>query len=1837
MAKWAKIESSPDYKALGASDQNEIKGDWFRSLMASEDYVALPVGDQQVIYGEAATKLWPKQHRPRKGEFANASFWTNLGEAYKRGEKGVDLDMFSYAASKAGGSKDAEMLRYMRASEKRQTADPIYSDNWLSWAVQGAAQMLPGMVKGVSQSMLGGAAAAGAVALAGQAGPQVALLEEPITVPIAFAVGSVLGGMEFWSRQGAGATYAESVRAGVDPTIATYVAHAIGPLYAAVETMQVKGLAPTALKAGIRKIAQGSVAKATVQVLAKYGINTLKEAGEEGVQEFIGIMGVEGSKAIDNYLNEKNIPQTSATVALKRSWNAFAQSVGPMALLGGGRTATDLGQVAGTVRADQNQRRTKQLLDTAKPPVAQAPPVAEGLTPEQEGLLAKAKSSSRTAMKKALGVTSLPASLNNETDRATALEEARAQAEQPAVEELTGPEVETIAPKTLLSTTGRPGHSYRAVDNPKDIFGPDVSTSATPGGWDGAYTVEFAQEAQEGGEKIVHHEGAFRGSTEGMAVTRVFIDDLYWGVEEIAGEDKDSQLRRDIPQLRKMFPDAQFYALLDGDNYPEIGANPDDPAVFPLGETELAKYDPSAPVEAQEAATPPEVPQAEDVAPQGAAEPLGALPEQKQAAAKQEEAVRATVEAKPVSLEGEVPAPRVLVSKLKLSEDVPNFKEGTDAKGVVTPLQSEKYNDSGTPPLQVWERLDGTLEVISGRHRLDLAQRTDTKRVRCQIYREADGFTAEDAAALDAQTNIQDGHGSVLDYARYFKDAGLTEEQAKRGGLLSQQKGRFGFSIGANAGNNLWALFTRPTKPISAAKAAAIAEGAPGRDEIQTVGIQFAQKPGVTADEVAQYMKSQAAFKPPGGEQLDLFGFDTSWQDTMEASAKAASSIVREKRQELVALNAASKLGKLGKGKHAEILTKYDIDPGDTEAVAARVQELKEELYLWNNWEMHPELKAQVVAKTAETMPLFANVEQAEQQEQVAVEEPAEAPQLDDLVPEGQAEPEGGVSQAVDRVEPQGEAFAKDVKRPTGRNIGRTFLLHTQADAASERGKVDEAPAAAKPKTTAGLAIKSIDNLADGMLKRIEKARRLRTNYPKVYEGFRRIFATPEVMQERTLEFMVENFGDLSKEQAALLHEHREDPANYPLPEGDKRMAEAAEQMDSLYDAVEKGLLEREIVGKWPESAIGRNEAEIATLEDEIDALEDPAKIAKRERLIAELEESNDILSNLRYARRLVSVDNYLERMDRNGSLRDKLRSSAPRLLGRKFETLAELKEAFGDAVESDARVALADLLAYANSKIAIYDFHEDIKANQPNLVRKKADAPAGWLPIQGIDQYKGYLADPMFVEAVHDFTDPGRERNVVGRLYDMQNSMFKQIKFYNMFIMTRNNIHQQFAAVDVGGILRLRKAAMSVAKRDSFYRACQAADAFSVPSDVPWPTYQQQARAAFAVLDDANPTWWKAAKRILEIDSATELWKILLPTDKNLLLAVNRRATWMTDRVMRVATAMAAHDRGMPLNEAIVKARNFHADYNLLGKEAGKWAGRMFLTPKYQYAMWGNLFPGVARGAILGKRESGFGMDRPEALKTAARITVMFGLEASLMAMAGYALVEGYRFVKQDEPTDEEKAKGKTDEEIVVLMGGPFSEPFKVKGRVAQGYASGGIPKALLRVTYNKLAVFPHLIVSLLQGRNWRGQQIFTKGAPPVAKALELGKFLMHELYPVFQQVDDWNDEKQETMNKALQLVAVTRYSRGPMRIYYTRRLKRDFAEMRSYARTQMRKDPTNADAYAREAAERIRVHHERVTAYIDANYAKLAKMKSERAIDRVIAQFVPSLVADPTKRMKP
>ena len=301
----------------------------------------------------------------------------------------------------------------------------------------------------------------------------------------------------------------------------------------------------------------------------------------------------------------------------------------------------------------------------------------------------------------------------------------------------------------------------------------------------------------------------------------------------------------------------------------------------------------------------------------------------------------------PSTLRG-ITTQEIPLANLRLSEDVPQFKSDANPEtGVVEPLGG-KYERTGTAPIVVWERKNGQQEVISGRHRFDLARRSGEQTIPAQVLREADGFTAQKAAILDAELNIRDGQGKVKDYVNYFQYAGISPEEANLRGLVSRSIGQRAFTIANDGTESL--LAAHRADVLSDDAAYRIAQSAPRDERLQAVGIKAIQsgKSIATATNLMQAVKSLGMTD----SALDMFGFDESAMRQAEAMALIAERHQRQIGEQLAAVQGAA--------KRPEAARKLGVDVADPEAVRARIAEMKQARDQWDTWSTNPDLVAQI-------------------------------------------------------------------------------------------------------------------------------------------------------------------------------------------------------------------------------------------------------------------------------------------------------------------------------------------------------------------------------------------------------------------------------------------------------------------------------------------------------------------------------------------------------------------------------------------------------------------------------------------------------------------------------------------------------------------------------------------------------------------------------------------------------------------------------------------------------------------------------------------------------------
>lgn len=295
------------------------------------------------------------------------------------------------------------------------------------------------------------------------------------------------------------------------------------------------------------------------------------------------------------------------------------------------------------------------------------------------------------------------------------------------------------------------------------------------------------------------------------------------------------------------------------------------------------------------------------------------------------------------------PVQEIPLASLKLSKDVPQFKGDADPKtGVVEPLGG-KFERLGTGPILIWERRNGDLEIISGRHRADLARRSGETTIPGQIVRESDGFTRGMALTADAELNIRDEKGSIKDFAAYFRHGQIDRRTAEERGLLARTPGRAGWAIGRDGSDSLFTLHAN--QKISDAAAAAIATAAPGNEALQAVGMKAVLEQRMSGDMAANLMAAASLAqreRAAAGEQGDLFGFDDSAVVEMTRQARRANAMQQAIREQITAVKGAA--------RRPETARKLGVDVTDPEGLNRKIAQLTNDLARWENWSQQPDL-----------------------------------------------------------------------------------------------------------------------------------------------------------------------------------------------------------------------------------------------------------------------------------------------------------------------------------------------------------------------------------------------------------------------------------------------------------------------------------------------------------------------------------------------------------------------------------------------------------------------------------------------------------------------------------------------------------------------------------------------------------------------------------------------------------------------------------------------------------------------------------------------------------------
>ena len=287
-------------------------------------------------------------------------------------------------------------------------------------------------------------------------------------------------------------------------------------------------------------------------------------------------------------------------------------------------------------------------------------------------------------------------------------------------------------------------------------------------------------------------------------------------------------------------------------------------------------------------------------------------------------------------------------NKLTLCPDVPQFKQGADEQtGVVNPIVGAWQRNAA--PISVWRREDGSLQVISGRHRFNACTDED---INCTVYDEAAGFDLDWAQTHDVENNIRDGQASLFEIARYVSQKGLTKEEAVERGIFRKGQSRRGVELGMYGCSDL--LDALGNELVSPDDAWRVAMAFRNQTEVQRAGLRALMEgkswqQAFAVMQVAANMDRIRGLAEAAGMtfETDLFG-NSHAEEYFARLAQYAAARVSELTKEISSISGAS--------RRPETAKKYGVDVKDAAALEAVVKDLKAQRARWQNFGLHEDL-----------------------------------------------------------------------------------------------------------------------------------------------------------------------------------------------------------------------------------------------------------------------------------------------------------------------------------------------------------------------------------------------------------------------------------------------------------------------------------------------------------------------------------------------------------------------------------------------------------------------------------------------------------------------------------------------------------------------------------------------------------------------------------------------------------------------------------------------------------------------------------------------------------------
>ena len=237
-------------------------------------------------------------------DMRDANFWDITVNSVK---KGITQSLYGQESYKAMTGQKNNKAYY---EEKLKSEDYSFIPNgkveeWVSGTMELLGQQIKQWTdpRSLSTATAGAGAMAATAAIAGQAGPQIAIPEEIATVPAAAITGFVTG-IQAGSTMAnfeieAGHAYNEMVESGISHETARNIALAVGAGNAALEMIQLDELVK-----GFKAVKHLNNADGFLEKLGKYlasrGVSVAKETLQEVAQESVTMTGVNVAGHVEN-------------------------------------------------------------------------------------------------------------------------------------------------------------------------------------------------------------------------------------------------------------------------------------------------------------------------------------------------------------------------------------------------------------------------------------------------------------------------------------------------------------------------------------------------------------------------------------------------------------------------------------------------------------------------------------------------------------------------------------------------------------------------------------------------------------------------------------------------------------------------------------------------------------------------------------------------------------------------------------------------------------------------------------------------------------------------------------------------------------------------------------------------------------------------------------------------------------------------------------------------------------------------------------------------------------------------------------------------------------------------------------------------------------------------------------------------------------------------------------------------------------------------------------------------------------------------------------------------